>query len=573
MDTKNFDALILSLYQQFPHIVGKFHASSNKHPEQLINQIVNYYNDIINCMPGNVYWLDTQGVAVGCNKNVLEMFGLSSLDEFKGLSFEDMGRIGAWTEEATASFKEDTLNVVRTGKAKLNIEEPPIPHHDGRVIHFLTSRVPLFDQDSHVIGVVGISIDITDLKNAKTALQIAKEEAETANLSKSDFIANMSHDIKTPLAGMIGTAELLAYRLNDDDQELALNIKLCGEQLLNLFENCLEVFKLESNNMNLPEQSFHLKQEIDAILNIFNHAVNTKKLTINTNISHNIPEYVYGSRAGLQRILINLIGNAIKFTNKGQITISVSAEKTPFSNYLITFDISDTGIGIPKDKQKIIFERFTRLIPSYKGTYEGSGIGLYVVTQIIKAMQGNISLVSKLHKGSQFTIELPFKAASNIENISVKNDIHPHNLISHDTPSFFKKNTMEPQENNLYRILMVEDNLAVQRMQSALLSSLNCFVEIANSGEEALDLFEVGKYDLILMDLGLPNIQGDLTARLMRKIEHGFALSAPIVALTAHVDEETQVLCQQSGINESFNKPVSLDQVKKILEKYCEMKN
>ncbi|PJD94004.1 MAG: hypothetical protein CK423_06690, partial [Legionella sp.] len=163
-----------------------------------IEQIINYYETLLLCMPGNVYWLDNNGIAVGCNKNVLDMFGLTSIEQFKGLSFEDMAKIANWSDKTTQSFKQDTLDVIKTGVAKTQIEEPPINHSNGKLIYFLTHRVPLIDKNNRVLGVVGISVDITERKILEMQIKKAKEAAEAANLAKTEFIANMSHDIRTP---------------------------------------------------------------------------------------------------------------------------------------------------------------------------------------------------------------------------------------------------------------------------------------------------------------------------------------------------------------------------------------
>jgi len=156
--------------------------------EKIAGSIASHYEGIIECIPGNVYWLDRNGTAVGCNKNVLSMFGFKSLAQFKGLTFEKMGEFGGWTKKATQSFEKDTLEVVRTGKAKLNIEEPPIPHSDGRIIHFLSSRVPLFDHSGDIVGIIGNSVDINSLRKiAEREIEITKEKKALSLLSQREM--------------------------------------------------------------------------------------------------------------------------------------------------------------------------------------------------------------------------------------------------------------------------------------------------------------------------------------------------------------------------------------------------
>ncbi len=535
-------------------------------PEKMIDYIVNYYQDIINCMPGNVYWLNKNCVTVGCNQNVLTMFGFKSVADFKGLSFEDMGRVGNWTPQAIQSFKTDTLDVIKTGKSKLNIEEPPIPHHDGRIIYFLTSRVPLFSQNGNIIGIIGISIDITELKNTQAELKKAKEQAEAASLAKSEFIANMSHDVKTPLTGIIGIAELLTDQLKDENHEFVQILLMSGRQLLNFFDNCLEIFKMENNDIALVAERFNLKTVLDEIYDLYQPAINTKNLSFNIYYDQPIPDYLIGSRSGLYRVLLNLVGNAVKFTHEGSVTMTVTySKKSATREAIIKLTVEDTGIGIPRDKQKIIFDHFTRLIPSYKGTYEGSGIGLYIVQKFMKMMQGEIYVKSEEGKGSQFTILLPLTIPLLSEQ--------EYEEIAPQIPFYQKKSDQEKKKtpikkNGPVKILLVEDNVTVQRIQNFLLSSMNCDVDTVNSGEKALEIFKPGKYDLIFMDIGLPGIQGDVVSRHIRMEEEGHNVHVPIIALTAHTTDDIDNRCNTAGIEDVFSKPLSREQVKEIIEEY-----
>ena len=559
--------LIESLLHQYHYTLGDEDDRALS-SEEMIERIVKYYEDIIGCMPGNVYWLNKQCIVIGCNKNVLDMFGIKSLSEFKGLSFEDMVHIGKWTQSATLSFKKDTEEVIRTGKSKLNIEEPPIPHHDGRIIYFLTSRVPLFDQKKNVIGVVGISIDISELKHTQAALEKAKEQAEAASRAKSEFVANMSHDVKTPLSGIIGVSELLTERLQGDNLEFVQTLLMSGKQLLNFFDNCLEVFKLESGNITLKKETFSLKAMLDEINDLFQPAIRAKGLTLNIEyINHSI-DYLIGSRVGIYRILLNLVGNAVKFTHQGHIHIIVHSENSAGNEIIIKISVKDTGIGIAKDKQNMIFERFTRLIPSYKGTYEGSGIGLYIVKKFVEAMLGSIEVDSEKNSGSTFTITLPFNISSEYP-IKKEEKIAMPLLSRHGVTSKHKYNNILSTTSSSRKILIVEDNLVVQRMLSLLLSSMQCEVDVVENGENALEVFEANKYNLIFMDIGLPGMQGDAVTKIIRKIERDPTYHVPIIALTAHVTSDVNNHCLAAGIDNVYSKPLSRDQAKQILDHYC----
>jgi PAS domain S-box-containing protein len=542
--------------QQYQHIFDKeFYRTLPS--ESIIEHIVRYYEDIIGCMPGNVYWLDKRGIAVGCNQNVLAMFGLSELCEFKGLSFEDMGRIGKWTPEATHAFKHDTLSVIQSGLPILNTEEPPIPNAEGTMTYFLTSRVPLFDRQKNVIGIVGISIDISEHKKTQAALQAAKEEAEAASHAKSEFVANMSHDLKTPLASIIGVAELLSSRLKERENiDFAKSILMAGRQLLSFVDNCLQIFKLESVDSPLSNERFSLKEIFVEMSELFMPAIRTKDLAFQFDYDENIPPTLFGCRANLYRILLNLVGNAVKFTHHGHIKISATLDELLGQEAKIQIKVEDTGIGIPKDQQHKIFDHFTRLIPSYKGIYEGSGIGLYIVKKFVTAMNGQIHVNSEEGVGSEFVLSFIFPV-----HVDETDQLCYSTSLS-ETKSFAKTH-------KTIKILLVEDNLIAQRMQSALFQSVACCaVDVVDCGEVALQVFEPGKYDLIIMDIGLPGLQGNVVSERIRQLERHTQYHVPIIALTAHGAEELSQEYHKVDIQDVFNKPILREQAEKIIQCY-----
>ncbi len=398
---------------------------------------------IIEYMPGNIYWFDRNGLGLGCNNNVLIMFKFKSVDEFKGLSFEQMGEIAGWSPEATASFKKDTLEVIETGEARINVEEPPIPDGYGNLTFFLTTRVPFYDNHGNVAGMVGVSIDITERKKMEEKLREATLIAETARRAQAEFIANMSHDIKTPLTGIIGIADLLARRLTEEENiYLAQKIMYAGEQLTTFFDHCLEVAKLENNAASSLIKHFNLKALVQEIVDLFQPAAIHKGLKFSVNRDNKLPEYLSGNYATLLRVLINLVGNAIKFTEKGSITIDVkSGDKSIDEKTFVLFSIKDTGMGIPEDKQAYIFERFTRLTKADKGSNVGSGLGLYLVKKYVENMQGEIHLYSKENQGSEFIIAVPLEislAEHKSDKINIKKDAPAR--ITHPSSPRSKKN-------------------------------------------------------------------------------------------------------------------------------------
>ncbi len=411
MESLTLNEMTDTLLDKYQYILGRYASNKNLSIEEIVENIIKYHESIIGCMPGNVYWLDKDGVAIGCNNNVLKMFGLHSLSEFKGLSFEDMGRIGHWTKEAEQAFKNDTLEVVTSGQPMLNIEEPPIPHANGKIIYFLTSRVPLYDQVGNIIGVVGISVDITDLKNAQASLKEAKEQAEKANQLKSEFIRNMEHDIRTPFGGIWGLANILYEReIDQTKKELLSDIANSAKELLDYCNSILDFSKVEAGTLPILEKKFNLRELINGVAIIEKPAITIKNLQFQLEYDSALPNILLGDPYRLKRILINLISNSVKFTNNGYINFKVKLVKKIDSRYvIIRFIVEDSGIGMQQEKQDLIYEKFVRLTSSNQGLYKGLGLGLRVVKQFMDEMSGDIELDSTLGKGTVFTCTIPFK--------------------------------------------------------------------------------------------------------------------------------------------------------------------
>jgi signal transduction histidine kinase/CheY-like chemotaxis protein len=571
-DSIRIDDTVLNKYS---HLIGTTSGIKIDSIEEVINVIDNYYESIIGYMPGNVYWFDKNCVGIGCNRNVLAMFGFEAVSQFRGLTFEQMGKVKAagWSSEAAASFKGDTLEVIKTGTAKLNVEEPPVNDRDSSPIYYLTSRVPLFDKTGAVVGMVGLSIDITARKLAEIALEKAKQEAEAASQAKSDFIGNMSHDIKTPLAGLISTAEFLTYELKDARQgKLARNIVDAGRQLMLFFDNCLETAKAERGHAAGTKEYFSLRDVVNEIVQLYKPAVMNKHLDFHAYFDKQVPDYLLGDRASIYRILMNLAGNAVKFTEKGSITLNITlSKKSTAERAVIKISVKDTGIGIPKEKHRYIFERFTRLSPSSKGIM-GSGLGLYLVQKMMESLHGEIHLKSEENEGSEFSIilplEIPLLTPKEYENSSPDKDSEI-DLVEGlaKRPSLVREKSV-PLRKSLARVLLIEDNPIAQNIMELFFTSLQCEIDTADSGARALKLFTPGKYQFVLMDLGLPDLTGnEITARF-REAEKDTQKRVPIIALTAHVDTKITQNCLDAGMDQVMSKPLSREQAIQLLDYY-----
>ncbi len=516
---------------------------------------------IIAAMPGNVYWKASDGRILGCNDNMAQSLGYNSPEEIIGKRNDEL------LDPVTACGLDKIDQKIFIEGVAQTVEELGVLC--GQPTIFISKKIPLFDESGNVFGILGVSFDITERKQMEEALKIAKEKAEEANRSKTEFITNLSHDVKTPLAGIIGIAELLTYRLSAEELDFAKILLISSRQLLTFFDNCLEVFKLEKSNAKLVTENFNLKTAIDEICDIFSPTTTSRGLYLNVDYADNVSEYITGSRTGIYRIILNLVSNAVKFTAKGGVTIRVRQIEN-----MLQIVVEDTGIGIPANKQEAIFEHFTRLIPSYRGKYDGNGIGLYIVHKFVASMHGTINVISEPEEGSQFIVTLPLQEQA-IQPALISPKINtaraPAAIQSPLQIAPTPTNTVPPEQAAI-KILLVEDNQVVQRIQASLLGSFGCKIDIAETGEQALDAFQPGKYDLIFMDIGLPDIQGDLTAKLIRKLERGTDERTPIIALTAHVSESAASTHGVYGINDTMQKPLSREQAKEVIERYVKNK-
>ncbi len=282
---------------------------------------------------------------------------------------------------------------------------------DGEVRWIMDRGFPIYDENGQCCGVTGVAVDVTKDKQAEEALRKAKEAAELANQLKIEFMRNMEHDIRTPFNGILALSKILwESELDPERKELLGDITHSAKDLLDYCNSILDFSRIELGNLLKIEKKFNLKKLVDGIIAIETPAAKLKNLKLILNYPENIPLMVLGDSYRLQRILINLISNAIKFTHEGEVLLEIQLAK--FLNekkVIIKFIVKDTGIGIPEEKQNLIYEKFTRLNPSNKGMYKGTGLGLSIVKQFIEEMDGEIELKSELGKGSIFTCILPFK--------------------------------------------------------------------------------------------------------------------------------------------------------------------
>lgn len=572
-------------------LIGYDITESKLISEELHSKVF-FYENILSKLPTNVYWKDRNCIYLGCNERLAKVMGLPSREAVRGMTDFDF----SWNKEAAQSFIEFDKKVMESG-IPLTTEDT-FEEANGNIVTVLTSKTPLQNEAGDSIGVLAISVDITELKRTQKKLNIEKQKSEAASKAKSEFIANMSHDLRTPITGILGMAQDLLNTANqtksllndkkftEHSTRLEAVIKTVKRdsqflmtatyELLQLCNEILDVTKLESGKLSNRLESFNLDELISHNLELLRPLAQNRKLALYYELDEAIPRYLKGLRIYLDRTLLNLMSNALKFTEEGFVKIKASlaqpTHKTLSVGDPITLKISveDSGIGIPEDKFEMIFEHFSRLNPAYQGLYKGAGLGLYTVKHYVKAMQGHIHLDSELGKGTCFTLTLPLSISDHTEQnkqplhlseISIPKPME--DLIFTDTDKSISPNEAKAS------VLIVEDQPLAAYAVNLHLKALHCYVEVAENGEKAVKMAQENDYDLILMDIGLPDFSGIEVSKKIRKISNLKKSEVPIVALTGHADNiKMRQKAIEAGMQDIINKPAQPPALEAILQKY-----
>ncbi|HHV7637103.1 TPA: PAS domain-containing protein [Legionella anisa] len=507
--------------------------------------------NILANMPGHVYWKDKNGVYLGCNNRQARSVGFQFGYELIGKTDFDL----PWGENQAELFRQNDLYIMQTGETEI-IEENALI--EGKNAIFLSHKSPMRNKKGEITGVLGISINITDRKKIEAELKIAKEKAEAASHAKTEFLENMRHDIRTPLTGIVGFTDLIKSAAKSTQiEEYADNLVASSHALLDFMDEVLEAIHVSSGEVPKVRKKFVLQRIVQHVIDLNKAKASAKHLRLSLNFDPNIPKYLIGDPVRIHRILLELIANSLNFTDTGFVTLTAKLAKQENREIIIQFVVEDSGMGIPKDKQQEIFLQFKRLTPSYKGIYKGAGLGLAVIKQFIDELDGEIYVESTVAKGTLFTCIIPLKTALLEDQTGIDNDFVEPNIPS------FSQNTAITQAPDSsakpfkHRILLVEDNTIAQTIAKEMLNQCNCHVDVAADGQSALQFWKKNQYDLIFMDIGLPDMDGYQVTHHIRVQEIAKNHHTPIIALTAHVGEENKQRCIESGINAVLSKPLT----------------
>jgi PAS domain S-box-containing protein len=429
------------------------------------------------------------------------------------------------------------------------VYEVPLRKKNGEIIWVIISGAPIIESSGTVTGSVGIHLDITERKRTQEALEEARHVAEEARRAEKRFLANMSHEIRTPINAIIGMTHLL-YDTNPSKKQVEYlsAINYSADLLLSLVSDVLDISKIEAGEMKLSEQIFSLKDLINSTLQTFRLRLQGKDVKLILEFDDEIENDVVGDSTFLTQILMNLLSNAVKFTERGKIGVQVSL-LCRLGDFLMTeIKVFDTGIGITQQNIGRIFDSFKQADQDVKVKYGGTGLGLAIVKQLVNLHGGEISVESKVNEGTTFTFTLPLKDS--------KQQTKKLHSLTDDISEDWKN----------YKVLVVEDNLINQKYVEGLLLKWQMAYKIANHGLEAIQLAKQENFDIVLMDIRMPEMDGYETTKAIRALEGNGNQHIPIVALTASAMSDEIDFAYEIGMNSYLTKPFTPDQLKEVLE-------
>ncbi len=399
--------------------------------------------------------------------------------------------------------------------------------------------------------------DAALLARTNDSLREAIARAESEARVKSDFLATMSHEIRTPMNGVMGMNELLlATQLSAEQRQFATTIRKSADHLLSILNRLLDFSKIEAGRVVIEELPFDLRAVVEDVVDLAVGRAKEKGLRVHLVFGEGIPAELFGDAVRVRQVLINLVSNATKFTDDGEVEVSVALVDKTATEVRVRIRVRDTGIGIPLEKQGELFQKFVQVDSSTTRRFGGTGLGLAIVRELVDLMGGTVSLQSRPGEGSTFCVELPLALVAAASTSVVESTV-----VDVTEPTVSSYAAVRP------RVLVAEDNAVNQAVITRMLATKGCDIALAVNGREAVDMVRAGNFDLVLMDLMMPEMDGLEATQVIRREEAG-TRRVPIVAVSAAASEADRVRCLAAGMDDFLSKPMSLDDLSRVLGRW-----
>jgi two-component system, sensor histidine kinase len=519
-----------------------------------------YIQNIVRSITESLIVLDLKGTITMVNKATLDWLGYTE-EEILGQRVSVV--LG---EEDDMLGLVSTRDFMRTGMVS-NVEKT-FRTKTGDEIPVLFSCSVMRQGNGKLQAIVCVALDITERKQAEVMLQKSKEEAVAANRAKSEFLANMSHEIRTPMNGVLGMVDLLlSSDLTEEQRKFAETAYGSANQLLSLLNDILDLSKIEAGKLELEAIDFNMRAMMTEVLASFAVRAGAKGLALECVVDERTPPVLVGDPVRLRQIIINLVGNAIKFTNTGGITIHLERVEEQYEGVKLRCRVIDTGVGISPDVQDRIFESFSQADASTTRKHGGTGLGLTIARQLVHMMHGEIGVESTLGQGSTFWFTARLRRGSWERVRPKERAMSPSGPSSfspekgHPSAAIQAKEREDGADWSHCRILLAEDNPVNQQVAMAILTRSGYFVDLVGNGTEAVDAMSKASYDVVLMDCQMPEMDGYEATRIIRDREKAAGRRTPVIALTAHAMQGDREQCLTSGMDDYLPKPFHRDEL------------
>ena len=529
------------------YIAIRTDITDRKRMETQLSEQLHLVEELIEAIPLPVYLKDTLGRYIRLNRAFEQFFHIRR-ENYLGRTLHDL----LSPEDARVHAEKDAELFAAKGTQSY---EAMVHSCDGEIHDAIYRKAVLTRRDGSVSALLGVIVDITDRKQAEREIVRAKEAAEAASRAKSDFLANMSHEIRTPMNGVIGMTDLaLDTELTAEQREYLSIAKSSAESLLTVINDILDFSKIEAGKLLVENISFDLHRLIADVLKPLAIRAHEKGIELISEGIHTVPRFVLGDPSRIRQVLVNLVGNAIKFTETGEIILSTELMQQQHGHAIIHFAVRDTGIGIAEDKQDLIFDAFAQEDTSTTRKYGGTGLGLSICRRLVELMGGRMWLNSQLGEGSTFHFSVELQLTE--QSVSAPGQLITRHSLREARP--------------MLNVLLVEDHPTNQKLALGLLEKWGHLATLAQNGQEAIDLLDRQSFDVVLMDMQMPVMSGiEATERIRAREAELHLPHTPIIAMTAAAMQDDRDACLAAGMDDYLSKPIKVKELHEKLHAYC----